>query len=78
MQLTAVYKEIPVQEGGGYIAWIEEIPGANTQRGTLEETRANLREALRGVLEIKREIVAEQVKAHAIVTEPFEFSAKGR
>jgi len=52
MQLTAAY--IPVPEG--YIAFVEEIPGANTQGDTLEEARENLREAVELVLEANREL----------------------
>jgi hypothetical protein len=41
LELTAVYRKVPE----GYIGFIEELPGANTQGRTLEEARANLREA---------------------------------
>ena len=47
MKLTAVFKQVPE----GYIAWVEELPGANTQGATLEEARANLPEAVAMVLE---------------------------
>ena len=40
MKLTAVFMEVPE----GYIAFIEELPGANTQGETLEETRKNRKE----------------------------------
>ena len=43
MELTAVFKKVPE----GYIGWVEELPGANTQGKTLEETRENLQEAIR-------------------------------
>lgn len=46
MPLTAVFLEVP----GGYVAFIEELPGANTQGATLEEARENLREAVTLVL----------------------------
>ncbi len=39
LKLTAVFEET---EEGGYIAFIEEIPGVNTQGETLEESKANL------------------------------------
>ncbi len=42
MQLTAVYLEVPE----GYIAFVEELPGANTQGATLDEARENLQEAV--------------------------------
>jgi predicted RNase H-like HicB family nuclease len=53
MQLTAVYICVPE----GYIAFVEELPGANTQGDTLlEEARENLREAVALVLEANREL----------------------
>src|SRR6266566_4129966 len=39
MQLTAVFEKVPE----GYIAFVEELPGANTQGATLEEARTNLK-----------------------------------
>ena len=40
-QLTAVFQKVPE----GYIAFVEELPGANTQGDTLDEARTNLQEA---------------------------------
>ncbi len=51
MKLTAVYMEVPE----GYIAFVEELPGANTQGETLEEARTNLGEAVTMVLDAIRE-----------------------
>ena len=45
--LTAVFE----QHGNDYIAYIEEIPGVNTQGATMEEARANLLEALELTIE---------------------------
>ena len=42
MKLTAVFKRVPE----GYIGFVEELPGANTQGKTLEEARENLQEAI--------------------------------
>lgn len=53
MQLTAVYMLVPE----GYIGFIEELPGANTQGSTLEEVRENLREAAMLIIETNRELV---------------------
>jgi predicted RNase H-like HicB family nuclease len=50
MRLTAVYMKVPE----GYIAFVEELPGANTQGETIEEARANLKEAVTMVLEANR------------------------
>jgi predicted RNase H-like HicB family nuclease len=51
IHLTAVFEKA---EEGGYIAYIEEIPGANTQGESLEEARLNLEEALQMVLEANK------------------------
>ncbi|MCL5990805.1 MAG: type II toxin-antitoxin system HicB family antitoxin [Bacteroidetes bacterium] len=48
--LTAVYTKVP----GGYVAYVEELPGANTQGATIEEARTNLEEAIQLVLEANR------------------------
>ena len=47
IHFTAIFRK--VQEG--YIAFVEELPGANTQGRTLAEARANLKEAIRLVME---------------------------
>ncbi len=52
MSLTAVYMQVPE----GYIAFVEELPGANTQGATLDEARENLQEAVALVLEANREL----------------------
>jgi len=48
LELTAVFRKVPE----GYIGFVEELPGANTQADTLDEARANLNEAVHLVLEI--------------------------
>lgn len=53
MEFTAAFREVPE----GYIAWVEELPGANSQGATLEEARSNLKEAVQLVLDANREIV---------------------
>ena len=52
VQFTAVYQKVP----DGYIGFVEELPGANTQGATLEETRENLQEAVALVIEANREL----------------------
>jgi predicted RNase H-like HicB family nuclease len=58
MELTAVFKKVPE----GYIAWVEELPGANTQGQTLDETRGNLQEAIRLVFESNRELAERELE----------------
>ena len=50
LQLTAVFRKVPE----GYIGFVEELPGANTQGATLEEARTNLKEAVTLVVEANR------------------------
>jgi predicted RNase H-like HicB family nuclease len=54
-EFTAVFRKVPE----GYIGFVEELPGANTQGDTLEEARANLEEAVRLVLETNRLLAAD-------------------
>ncbi|MEI8327809.1 MAG: type II toxin-antitoxin system HicB family antitoxin [Candidatus Taylorbacteria bacterium] len=57
-QFTAIYKKTK----NWFIAWVEEIPGVNTQGKTLKETRENLQEALLMVLETNRASSRTQVR----------------
>ncbi|HEY6804341.1 MAG TPA: type II toxin-antitoxin system HicB family antitoxin [Pyrinomonadaceae bacterium] len=52
LTLTAIYEEA---DEGGYIGYVAELPGANTQGETLEETRQNLTEAIELILSSNRE-----------------------
>src|SRR5271169_5588094 len=47
LTLTAVFEEVPQSEGGGYVAYAEELPGAISEGETLEEARNSLRDANR-------------------------------
>ena len=51
-KFTAVIKK----KGRWYVAWVEEIPGVNTQGKTLPEARRNLKEALHLILEENRRL----------------------
>jgi predicted RNase H-like HicB family nuclease len=54
-EFTAVIEK----RGRWYVAYVEEIPGVNTQGRTLAEARRNLKEALRLILETNRALGAE-------------------
>jgi predicted RNase H-like HicB family nuclease len=71
MQLTAIFMQVLE----GYIAFVEELPGANTQGDTLDEARANLREAVEPVLEANRELAEEALAGQSVIREPFHVSA---
>ena len=55
--LTAVFEKSPQ----GYIGYVEELPGANTQGATMEETKANLVEAIQLVLQAHRQLSEEEI-----------------
>lgn len=66
MMFTAVFRKFPE----GYAAFVEELPGANTQGATLEEARANLVEAVQMVLEANRELAEENLRGEEVIREP--------
>ncbi len=66
MKLTAVFRKAPE----GYIAFVEELPGANTQAATLDEARENLKEAVALVLEANRALAEESLKGQTVIREP--------
>jgi predicted RNase H-like HicB family nuclease len=65
MELTAVFKKVPE----GYIGWVEELPGANTQGKTLEEARENLQESIRLVFEANRELTERDLEGEEVLKE---------
>lgn len=71
IQLTAVYRKVPE----GYVAFVEELPGANTQGATLEEARSNLEEAVALVLEANRELAQEKLDGAEVIREPLTITA---
>ena len=58
MKLTAVFTKVPE----GYIAFVEELPGANTQGKTLDEARRNLTEAVELVIDANRQLSEERIR----------------
>jgi predicted RNase H-like HicB family nuclease len=71
-KLTAIYEERP---NGSYIAYVEEIPGVNTQGDTLEEAKSNLREALEMILEARRELTEKEIGSRSVIRETIELAA---
>jgi predicted RNase H-like HicB family nuclease len=66
MVFTAVHMKVPE----GYVAFVEEVPGANTQGATLAEARANLQEAVDLVLEANRTLAEESLRGQEVIKEP--------
>ena len=70
-QFTAIFRQVPE----GYIGFVEELPGANTQGATLEEARANLQEAVAMILDANRELAQQATGTGTIIREPLKISA---
>jgi predicted RNase H-like HicB family nuclease len=66
MNFTAVYMKVPE----GYVAFVEELPGVNTQGANLEEARENLKEAVLLVMEANRTLAEEGLEGKEVIREP--------
>jgi predicted RNase H-like HicB family nuclease len=72
MSFTAVFQRVPE----GYIGFVEELPGANTQGSTIEEVRDNLREAVQLVLEANRQLAEEDLAGRDVIREVFPITSE--
>ena len=66
MKLTAVYRKVPE----GFIAFVEELPGANAQGETLDEARDSLAEAVELVLGANRQLSELSLEGKDVIREP--------
>lgn len=72
MTLTAVFLKVPE----GYVAFVEELPGANTQGNTLQEARDNIREAIELTFEANRILAQESLdESQEVIREPVNIQA---
>ncbi len=71
LQFTAVFRQVPE----GYIGFVEELPGANTQGATLEEARKNLAEAAQLVLAANRALSEEELRGTDVIRKPLRLTA---
>ncbi len=65
MNLTAIFMRVPE----GYVAFIQELPGTNTQGATLDEARGNLQEAVALVLNANRAMSEESLEGASVIRE---------
>ncbi len=71
VELTAVFQQVPE----GYIAFVEELPGANAQGATIEEARSHLEEAVALIVEANRDLAEEQLRGVRVIREPLRLTA---
>ena len=70
-KFTAIYMK--VEEG--FVGFIEELPGANTQAATLENARENLQDAAALVMEANRTLADESIGGARVLRELFSLPA---
>jgi predicted RNase H-like HicB family nuclease len=70
LKLTKVFQQVPE----GFIGFVEELPGANSQGETLDEVRANLEEAVTLVLEANRLLAEERIQGQDVIREAVSLS----
>ena len=70
IELTAVYEPCPE---GGYMAYIQEIAGINSQGETLEEAKANLADAVNLMFEELRAPI-RKTKSKKTITQKISFN----
>ena len=66
-RFTAVFMKVPE----GYVAFIEELPGANTQAETMDKARENLQEAVALVMEANRALAEQAIEGSEVIRESF-------
>ena len=71
LELTAVFRRVPL----GYVAYVEELPGANTQGKPLDEARSNLREAVELIIDSNRALAQADAVGADVIREPLNLSA---
>jgi predicted RNase H-like HicB family nuclease len=67
LSLTAIFMKVPE----GYVGFIEELPGANTQGDTIEQARENLKEAAALVMEANRALAEQAIEGSEVIRESF-------
>ena len=71
LNLTAVFEECAE---GGYVTYIEELPGVNSQGETLDEAKANLLEALDLIMETQRALSKKELGNKKVIKESLQLA----
>jgi predicted RNase H-like HicB family nuclease len=67
ISFTAVYLKAP----HGYVGFIEELPGVNSQGQTIDEARANLQSLASVIFDLERTQAQELLEGKDVVREGF-------
>ena len=57
------------KDGGFWIAYVRELPGANAQGKTKKEAQENLREAIHLILESNQKLAKREIKGRKCMCE---------
>jgi len=69
-RFTAVFQKMDKW----WIAFVEELPGANTQGETIDEARANLKEAVELILKSNRELSEREFAGKDVIREELQIA----
>ena len=64
-KFTAIFEQVE----DWWIGYIEELPGANAQGHNLEETRQNLKDAVKLIIEANREVSRRETEGKPVILE---------
>ncbi|MGI8910690.1 MAG: type II toxin-antitoxin system HicB family antitoxin [Rubrobacteraceae bacterium] len=64
---TAIYEHT---EDGWWVVSVPEIPGAHSQGRSLEEAREMIQDAVRLLLEVRREDAERETEGREVIREP--------
>ena len=64
-KFTAVYEKID----DGWLGYVEELPGANTQGKTREEVKENLKEAVQLIIDANKELARREFVDRNVIRE---------
>jgi predicted RNase H-like HicB family nuclease/lambda repressor-like predicted transcriptional regulator len=65
--LTTIYERT---HDGWWVVSVPEIPGAHSQGRTLEEAREMIRDAVKLLLEVRREDAEKEIEGREVIREP--------
>jgi predicted RNase H-like HicB family nuclease len=69
---NAVYLKVP----GGFVGFIEELPGVSTQGASLDEARRNLSDAVETVLEANHALTLIATDGEEVIRESISVSTR--
>jgi len=67
--MTRAFTAIYEKRGKWIIAYVEELPGVNTQGRSMAEARRNLKEAIELIMDTNRILARSQIQGHQFVRE---------